>query len=262
MSTEIREISRDIINNLETHRIMSSVFSAAQLSSQKGRVPIHFGHKGSVWYILIGRRSASASIADYLFYTYDQERSASERPSVLDLVDELNREYDSTIRPVKVISLKNSGEPVDIGFPVLMVDTSNGEIMKGTGYNLGEALDDIIETASLISPNFPYPYHPDLDTFIKSLFLTRGLSLKPPLSRKFIMENLVEDAYQHSIGVKKETIKRDFQELLREMVSSKVFRVKGTYVTYLTDITEYRRRFQREYISYLDKISKKTIFDY
>lgn len=262
MKTEIREISRDIANHLDNHRIISSVFSAAQLSSDKGTLPLSFGHRGNIWYILSGRRTTSAAIVDYMFYTYEQDRSASERPAVLGLVDDLNREYDSSIRPVKLINLENSGDSTDIGFPVLMVDTDRGEIMKGAGYNLGNSLDDLIGAGSLMPSNFPHPYHLELDGFLKSLFLTRGLSLKPPLSRKFIMENLVEDTYQHSIGIKRETIKREFQEILREMVSSRVFRVKGAYVTYLTDMTEYRRRYQREYLSYIDKISKKTIFDY
>lgn len=262
MKGDIREISRDIFGHLQTHRIMSATFSAAQFSSHTGVHPLDFGHRGNIWYILAGRRTASASIADYMFYTYDQERSASERPSVLDLVNELNVIYESSIRPVKMITLENSGDSVEIGFPVLMVDTTSGEIMKGAGYNLGDSLDEFIETGATLPYNFPYPYHSDLDMFLKSLFLTRGLALKPPLSRKLIMENLVEDAYQHSIGIKRDTIKRELQEVLREMVSSKVFRVKGAYVTYLTDMTEYRRRYQREYISYIDKTSRKTIFDY
>lgn len=262
MSGEIREISKEIVSNLENHRIISAVFSTAQLSGNRGIQPLSFGHRGSVWYILTGRRTPSAQIVDYMFYTYSQSKSASERPHVLDLVDELNRETESTIRPVKLISLEDSGETADIGFPVLMVDPSSGEILKGPGYNLGDSLDIYLEASVNAPSNFPYPYHTDLDVFIKALFLTRGLKLKPPLSRKFIMENLVEDTYQHSIGVKKETIKREFQETLRDMVGSKVFRVKGSYVTYLTDLTEFRRRFQREYLPYIDRISKKTIFDY
>lgn len=262
MTGEILESTREILGSIETHRLISSVFTSGQSSGNRNLSPIYVGHEPGIWYVLLGRKTASASIADFMFYTYEQERSASERSAVLSLVDRLNRELDSSVRPLKLISVEDSGKSSDMGFPSLMVEPGSGEVMKGTGYNLGDALDPLFNASTILSSNFPYPYHPDLDMFIKSLFLTRGLRLKPPLSRKFILENLVEDAYEHSIGVKKESIRREFQEIMREMVGSKVFRIKGAYVTYLSDLTEYRRRYQREYISYLDRISRKTIFDY
>lgn len=256
------ERTRDILRSLEVHKLISSIFTASQSSGNRNLSPISVGYRSGIWYVLTGRRTSSASIADYMFYTYGHERNASERPTVLSLAEDLNRELESSIRPVKLLSVEDSGKSYDAGFPSLMVETDSGEIMKGADYNLGDSLDSLLETSSILSSNFPYPYHPDLDMFIKSLFLTRGLRLKPPLSRKFILENLVDDAYEHSIGVKRDHIRREFQEILREMVGSKVFRIKGAYVTYLSDLTEYRRRYQREYIAYLERISRKTIFDY
>lgn len=262
MTGELSEASRDLVNQLESHKLISAVFSALQLSPGKNTGTIAFGHSGSLWYILAGRKTASASIADYMFYTNGQERSASERSSVLSMADEINRTHESSVRPVKLISLENSGEVSDMGFSSIMVDPKSGELMKGTNYSLGDTLAKPIEISSVVSSNFPHPFHPELDMFLKSLFLTRGLMIKPPLSRRFIMENLVEDTYQHSIGIKRDVIKREFQDILREMVGSRVFRVKGAYVTYLTDITEYRRRYQREYLSYMNRMSRKTIFDF
>ncbi len=262
MSEEVLENTKDILRSIETHRLISSIFSSAQSSGSKTLRPISVGHHSGIWYVLTGRRTSSASIADFMFYTFGQERSASERSTVLSLVDELNRNLESSIKPVKLISVENSGNVPDMGFPSLMVETGSGEIMKGAGYNLGTVLDPMFEASTKLSSNFPYPYHPDLDKFIKSLFLTRGLRMKPPLSRKFILEKLVEDAYQHSIGVKRESIRREFQEIMKEMVGSKVFYIKGAYVTFLSDLTEYRRRYQREYLPYLDRISRKTIFDF
>lgn len=262
MTGEIMDNTRDILKSVETHKLISSVLTSTQYSENRNLSPLYIGHEPGIWYILVGRKTSTAQIADFLFYTYEHERSASERSTVLTLVDEHNRRLDSSIRPVKLISVNDSGKPLDMGFPSLMVETASGEIMKGSGYNIGDALDSIFQTSTTISSNFPYPYHPDLDTFIRTLFLTRGLRLKPPLSRKFILGDLVEDAYEHSIGIKRDTIRRDFQELVRELVGSKVFRIKGTYVTYLSDPTEFRRRYQRNYIPYLDKISRKTIFDY
>lgn len=259
---EILETTRDILKSVDIHRLISSVFSSTQLSGKKNLTPLSVGHKSGFWYILIGRKTLSASIADYMLYACGDEKSAYERSTILSLIDDFNRTLESTIKPIKLIDVNESGSSTDIGFPSLMVEKESGEIMKGTGYNLGEILDPLFQISSTLSPNFPYPYHPELDMFLKTLFLTRGLRLKPPLSRKFILENLVEDAYQHSIGVKKETIRRDFQEMLKEMIGSKVFRIKGTYVTYLSDLTEFRRRYQREYIPYLNRISRKTIFDY
>lgn len=262
MTGEILENTRDILRSVETHRLISSVFSSAQYSGNRNLTTLSVGHEPGIWYVLTGRKSPTNRIADYMFYTYDQERSASERSLVLSIVENLNRKMESSIKPIKLISVRDSGKPLDMGFPSLMVETSSGEIMKGAGYNLGDSLDSMFEASTSLSSNFPYPYHPDLDNFIKSLFLTRGLRLKPPLSRKFILENLVEDAYEYSIGIKKESIRRDFQDILKEMVGSKVFRIKGAYVTYLSDLTEFRRRYQREYITYIDRMSRKTIFDY
>lgn len=262
MTDEVLENTRDILKSIDTQRLISSIFSASRSSGGKNLSPISVGYRSGIWYILTGRKTSSASVADFMFYTFNQERSASERPMVLSLADELNRQLESNIRPVKLISVEDSGNTQDLGFPSLMIETKSGEIMKGAGYNLGSALDPMFKTSTVLSSNFPYPYHPDLDKFVKSLFLTRGLRLKPPLSRKFILENLVDDAYQYSLGVKRELIKRDFQDIMKEMVGSKVFYIKGAYVTYLSDLTEYRRRYQREYIPYLDRISRKTIFDY
>ena len=76
------------------------------------------------------------------------------------------------------------------------------------------------------------------------------------------MENLLEETYQHSVGIKKDVIRRDFNEMLVGLIGAKVFHVKGDYLNYLTDLTEYRRRYQRLYIPYAEKISKRTIFDY
>lgn len=262
MTEEVLENTKDILKSIETHRLVSSVFSSAQSSGGKNLHPISVGHISGMWYVLTGRKTSSASIADFMFYTYGHDRSASERSNVLSLVDELNRELESSIKPVKLISVEESGNIPDMGFPTLMVETQSGEIMKGAGFNLGSVLDPLFKSSTKLSSNFPYPYHPDLDKFIKSLFLTRGLRLKPPVSRKFILENLVEDAYQHSIGIKREAIRREFQDIMREMVGSKVFYIKGAYVTFLSDLTEYRRRYQREYLPYLERISRKTIFDF
>ena len=251
-----------MLEGYENHRMLGAIFSSAQLPDNGAGVPLGFGRKHGIWYLLIGRKTASASIADYMFYIYGQKRSASERSVVLTLSDEIGREFESAVKPVRIISVEESGSYNDLGFPTVMVDLSTGELMKGTNFNLGEPVENFIQKASAFSTGFPSPFHPDLNPFIKSLFLTRGLMLKPPLGRKFIMDNLVDDAYQHSVGIRKDTIKREFQELLRDLVASRVFKVKGKYITYLTDFTEYRRRFQRQYFPYIEKISKKTIFDY
>lgn len=262
MAGELREVSRELISNLESQKLVSAVFSVGQMSRGGIGLPLEVGQKSGIWYVLIGRKTSSATVVDYMFYTPGYHRVSSERSTVLDMAEVINRKYDSSLKPVRLITLEESGESAETGFPSIMIDLKNGELMKGTNFNLGTSLDSFLEASTKISSNFPHPFHPDLDTFVKSLFLTRGLMLKPPLSRKFIMENLVEDAYQHSIGIRKETIRRDFQDILKEMVGSGVFRIKGAYVTYLTDFTEYRRRYQRKYVPYLDRISRRTIFDY
>lgn len=262
MTGELREYSREILDNVETQRLVSRIFSLGQFPATGAGVPVGLGYRSGIWYVLLGRKTTSAVVADYLFYTYSLERSASERPSVLSLADQINREFESSARPVKIMSLDNSGDAGDAGFPSLMIDTRTGEMMTGTNFNLGDGLSGLIEASGGTPASFPHPFHPDLDPFVKSLFLTRGLRLKPPLGKRFILDNLVEDAYQHTVGVRRETVKKEFQDMMKVLVGSRVFHVKGNYVTYLTDFTEYRRRFQRRYIPYEEKISRRTIFDY
>jgi hypothetical protein len=241
---------------------MSSVFQASQVSGDQNFAPLEVGYSGGLWYVIAGRKTPSASIADYIFFSGTGTKKMSDRVPVTDLTDVVNRKFEANARPVRIISVDDSGKISDSGFPVIMVDTRTGELMKGSDYNLGNSLDSFIENGSRVSMYFPHPYHPELDFFVRSLFLTRGLMLKPPLKRKFIMENLVEETYQHSVGVRRETIRKDFNEMLMGLIASKVFHVKGGYLTYLTDLTEYRRRYQRLYLPYAEKISKRTIFDY
>lgn len=245
-----------------TQRLISSVFQASQVSGDPSIAPLEVGHSGGIWYVVTGRRTASAKIADYIFFAGSATKKLSDRVPVMELTHEANRKFESNARPVRLISVNDSGENSDGGFPVIMFDPKTGELMKGANYNIGSSLDSFIENGSRISMYFPHPYHPQLDFFVRSLFLTRGLMLKPPLKRKFIMENLVEEAYEHSVGFKKETIRKDFHGVLTELVGSGVFHVKGGYINYLTDLTEYRRRYQRRYLPYAEKISRKTIFDY
>lgn len=262
MSTEPRQTSREIRYQYETHLLISTIFQASQLSGDQNFAPLEVGCSSGIWYVVSGRRTASARIADYIFFAGSSSKKLSDRVPIMELTQEINRRFESNARPIRVISVENSGEDPEGGFPVLMVDTRNGDLMKGAGYNIGNSLDSFLEDGCRISTYFPHPYHQGLDFFVRSLFLTRGLLLKPPLKRKFIMENLVEEAYQHSVGIRKETIRKDFQQILAELISSRVFHVKGEYITYLTDLTEYRRRYQRLYLPYAERISKKTIFDY
>ncbi len=260
--SEISQSTKEIMAKYETHRLISSVFQASQISGDQNFAPLEVGFSGGLWYVVSGRRTTSARIADYVFFAGTTSKKLSERAPVMELTNETNRKYESDARPVRVISVEESGENTEGGFPIIMVDPRSGELMKGAGFNIGPALDSFIENGRLVSMYFPHPYHPQLDYFVKSLFLTRGLSLKPPLKRKFIMENLVEEAYEHSVGIKKDTIRKDFSEMLTELIGSGVFHVKGGYINYLTDLTEYRRRYQRRYLPYAEKISRKTIFDY
>lgn len=262
MTGETRSLARQLIDAHYSHRLIGTVFSAGQLSNNGIGVPLGVGQKYGVWFVLIGRKTSSASIADYMFYTSGHGKLPSERSLVLTAAEEVDREYESTTRPIKIISTEDSVPSSDLGFPIVMADISTGELKKGANFNLGDAMDKFLLGSDGLSTSFPYPYHQDLDPFIRSLFLTRGLSIRPPLSRKFILEKLVEDAYQHSVGIRKDNVRRDFQDLLRDLVGSGVFRVRGKFITYLTDFTEYRRRFQRLYYSYVDRVSKRTIFDY
>lgn len=262
MINSFRTSSREILAQYETHRLISSIFQSAQVSGDQNFAPLEVGYSGGFWYVVAGRRTASASIADYIFFAGTGSKKLSDRVPVTELTNETNRKFEANARPVRIISVEDSGTNSDSGFPVIMIDTRTGELMKGSDYNLGTSLDPFIENGSKVSMYFPHPYHPELDFFVRSLFLTRGLMLKPPLKRKFIMENLVDDAYQHSVGIRRETIRRDFNEMLIGLIASKAFRVKGGYLTYLTDLTEYRRRYQRLYLPYAEKISKRTIFDY
>lgn len=262
MNIGISQTTREIMANYETHMLMSSVFQASQISGDQNFAPLEAGYYSGLWYVVSGRRTTTARIADYIFFAGTTSKKLSERVPVMELTNDTNRKYESNARPVRVISVEESGNSTDSGFPIIMVDARSGELMKGAGYNIGGSLDSFIENGSSVSMYFPHPYHPQLDYFVRSLFLTRGLSLKPPLKRKFIMENLVEEAYEHSVGIKKETIRKDFSEMLTELIGSGVFHVKGGYVNYLTDLTEYRRRYQRRYLPYAEKISRKTIFDY
>ncbi len=262
MISENRQTTKEIITQYETQRLISTVFQAFQVSGDPNLAPLETGISGGMWYVVTGRRTASARIADYIFFVGSSFRKLSDRVPVTELTNNVNMRLESNARPVRVISVDHSGENLDGGFPVLMIDPRTGELMKGAGYNLGDILDSVLENGSSVSMYFPHPYHPQLDFFVRSMFLTRGLMLKPPLSRKFMMDNLVEEAYEHSVGIKKDTIRKDFHEMLMELIGSGVFRVKGEYLTYLTDFTEYRRRYQRLYLPYAEKISRKTIFDY
>lgn len=245
-----------------THRLISAVFQASQVSGDPNFAPLEVGFSRDIWYVVTGRRTTTARIADYIFFSGTSSRKLSDRVPVMELTDDANRKFESNARPLRIISVDDSGKISDGGFPVIMVDPRTGELMKGAGYNIGSALDNFIENGSRLSMYFPHPYHPQLDFFVKSLFLTRGLLLKPPLKRKFMMDNLVEEAYGHSVGIKKETIRKDFNEMLTELIGAGVFHVKGSYINYLTDLTEYRRRYQRLYLPYAEKLSRKTIFDY
>ena len=262
MMNEIRQTTKEIIAQYDTQRLISTVFQAFQVSGDPNIAPLETGVSGGIWYVVSGRRTASARIADYVFFVGSSSKKLSDRVPVMELTNDVNRRLESNARPVRVISVDYSGENMEGGFPVIMIDPRTGELMKGAGYNLGSTLDPMLDNDSTVSMYFPHPYHPQLDFFVRSMFLTRGLMLKPPLKRKFIMDNLVEEAYEHSVGVKKDTIRRDFHEMLLELIGSGVFHVKGEYLTYLTDLTEYRRRYQRLYLPYAEKISRKTIFDY
>lgn len=262
MNAFTRSTSREIIWELNTHFLISTVFQASQISDDPNLAPLEVGCSSGIWYVVAGRRTTSARIADYVFFAGSASKKLSDRVPVMELTNETNRKFESNARPIRVISVDSSGDDPENGFPVLMVDPRTGELMKGASYNIGSSLDNFIQNGSRLSMYFPHPYHPQLDFFIRTLFLTRGLLLKPPLRRRFIMENLVEEAYQHSVGIKKETIRRDFHQMLMELIGSGVFHVKGEYINYLTDLTEYRRRYQRLYLPYAEKISRKTIFDY
>ncbi len=251
--------------NLNNHTIISEVFSRLQAGHEiTGLTPLELGFHSPAWYVLAGRRSGATHIGNFLFYTFSEDRKAPERSIVTEIIDGLQERFGSGIRAVKLLApgktVKTAGDSQN---PAISMDVSAGTL-KFTGGST-EGFEAVVRLAGTEAPrmiNFPSPYHPDLDPLIKSLFLTRNLLLKPPINRNLIMAHSLNDAYENSIGIRKDQIRRDFQDLVRNIVGAGVFKSRGQYLYYPTNFDEYRRRFIKQFYNYMEKISKTTIFDY
>ena len=251
--------------NLNNHTIIGEVFSRLQDGHEiTGLIPLDFGLRSNAWYILAGRKSGAMCIGDFLFYTFSEDRKASERSIVTEIIGGLQERFGSGIRAVKLITPGDVGKTVGgSNNPAISMDVSAGTLNFTGGST--EGFEAVMKLASAEVPrmiNFPSPYHPDLDPLIRSLFLTRNLLLMQPINRNLIVTHSLNDAYENSIGIRKDQIKRDFQDLLKNIVGAGIFKSRGQYLYYPANFDEYRRRFIKRYYNYMEKISKTTIFDY
>lgn len=113
-----------------------------------------------------------------------------------------------------------------------------------------------------IIDNFPHPYISGLDPLIKFSFVSLNYARigKSPLNS--VLYETSSEAYAYSVGLERDVIKADLAELLIDMDRAGLITAKGNEIYFPKNGAKFQRTFVRKYWDYVEKIGKRTLFDF
>ena len=224
-----------------------------------GRVPLDFAHRGDIWYCIVGRKSLDAAVYDYLFYSSASRNEGRDLQAVANILADIVSAGLKAPQPVMVgekTRMKTAGK-----FPAIWFNDDFTTLQIVPGQTNEVDLSFLKNPDLVLAPSYPV-YHSEMPEFQKSMIITRGLCIRPPVEASELASSAVNAAYSKSFNVSKEVIRRDITSFIERLVKSGTFIQRGNYIFYPYDESTFRRRYVRRYLGFMDKIRRTTIFDF
>lgn len=113
-----------------------------------------------------------------------------------------------------------------------------------------------------IMSNFPHPYHMNLDPLIKFRFLSLNNSRTGKYSLAEVLHETATQAYSLSVNQERENIRSDLLDLITDLDKAGVITAKGNEIYFPRNGERLEKAFIRKYWDYVEKIGKRTLFDF
>lgn len=113
-----------------------------------------------------------------------------------------------------------------------------------------------------IMDNYPHPYHYSLDPLIKFSFLSMNDTRSGKESLADVLNEAVDNSYSISIRVDREKIREDLLDLVHDMHRAGLITAHGNEIYFPRNMRRLRKSFIRKYWDYVEKIGKRTLFDF
>jgi len=220
-------------------------------------VPVMFFRAAGAWIGVLGRRSLDTFVPDVMAISPVTDDYKIQR-----IVSQAAEHLASLGLKLPVPALVSRGSPRgDAGIMEMVIkdDFSAIEYLQGNSGFHEPHLAEILA----VMPAYPVPfYHEYMGAYLKSLLITRNLSLRPPVSEEDLLISGTEFGYARSIQRSRDFIRRDLSDVLSDLIRSGTFLRRGSYLYYPYTEGEYRRRFLKRFVRYKELQSKRTIFDF
>ncbi len=146
---------------------------------------------------------------------------------------------------------------------LLVHDESGGVLsIEASGKTPSAILDKVPESRLHVVDNFPHPYHPSLDPFIKFAFISLNGARSGKDSFADVLNESVQGAYSFSVGISAEQIRAELLELIKDMDRAGIITARGNEIYFPKNEERLRKSFIRKYWDYVEKIGKRTLFDF
>ncbi|MFG1519968.1 MAG: hypothetical protein AAE977_05785 [Thermoplasmataceae archaeon] len=144
---------------------------------------------------------------------------------------------------------------------VWRVNRITWKIIKLAGTHFDSSLNMAMKNGLEFLDIFPLPY----TEYMHPLLKYRIISLNYFYTGKHRIQDIIsmatEYAYMNSVGIEKQRIRLDMTSLIRTMIRSGIVTSSGEFV-HLSASPGLETKFLRRYYDFLEKSSKRTLFDY
>lgn len=144
---------------------------------------------------------------------------------------------------------------------VWRVNRITWKILKLAGTHFDSSLNAALKNGLEFLDIFPLPYTEYMHPLLKYRILNLNSFYTGRHRLTYIISMAADYAYLNSVGIEKQRIKADFTSLIRTMIRSGILASNGDFVSFPVS-PGFDMKFLRRYYDFMEKSSKKTLFDY
>ncbi len=270
----VRERQEESARNILQHRLLSSAYSLIQQNYQSlqhtvKELAAEDGFSSIKSVKVVSQKESAETLHVYAPPDLSDETTLESLKSKL--IGDREESKKSSEKFLSAVAIMESG-PLK---PERAIELSGAEMawifspenstvnIVAKGKTGDPSLDSMVSGAGTrIMDNFPHPYISNLDPLIKFSFISLNYARTGKSSLSTVLYESSSEAYAYSVGQERDRIRSDFSELLADMDKAGLITARGNETYFPKNGAKFERAFIRKYWDYVEKIGKRTLFDF
>lgn len=253
-----------------SHRLISSVYSTLQANrSELGYAVSKIVEDETAGCFILAQRPLDHT-SQYAFFKALGHSDVENFSSFLDTFMSVPLSFEpDQVEKIAVIDdkdsetvLSSSISSTSYNLVIWSVSQVEGRIRKIYGNHLNSSTDRIMTSGLYFPEIYPFPYYEFMHPLLKFEVFNMGFSIKGKQSLRQVLDAATEMAYYYSVGYERQRIRGDLSDLVRSMIRMGIVSGKAETVNLPSSLSSFTENFIRKYASYIERASKKTIFDF